>query len=228
MSSFYRELKRRNVVKVGVAYAVVGWIVVEIASVVLPALLAPDWVHRVVTFLVILGLPPALMFAWAFELTPEGLKLEKNVDRAKSVTTQTSRKLDYVIIALLVVGLATTLTLHFSGDKESGEAETISVTDDPTVKSIAVLPFVNMSDDEGNEYFSDGIAEELLNVLVKVKGLEVASRTSSFRFKGSNLSIPEIADELNVNHVLEGSVRKAGNQVRVVKEAHVETGVNDL
>ena len=218
MSSFFSELRRRNVVKVGVAYVVVGWIVVEIASVVLPALLAPDWVHRVVTFLVILGLPLALVFAWAFELTPEGLKLEKNVDRSKSITTDTGRKLDYVIIALLIIGLATTLTLHFSGDKESGETETISVTDDPTVKSIAVLPFVNMSDDEGNEYFSDGIAEELLNVLIKVQGLEVASRTSSFRFKGSNLSIPEIADELNVNHVLEGSVRKSGNQVRVTAQ----------
>ncbi len=215
MGNFFSELKRRNVVKVGVAYAVVGWILVEVSSVVLPGFGAPDWVFKVTMYLVFLGFPLAVIFAWAFELTPEGLKLEKDIDRDQSITKRTGRKLDFAIIGLLVVALGVSLKLHFTG-----EAMTDAVSPDSasTDKSIAVLPFVNMSDDPANEYFSDGIAEELLNVLVRVKGLEVASRTSSFRFKESELSIPEIADELNVDHVLEGSVRKAGNQVRITAQ----------
>ena len=215
MGNFFSELKRRNVVKVGVAYAVVGWILVEVSSVVLPGFGAPDWVFKVTMYLVFLGFPLAVIFAWAFEMTPEGLKLEKDIDRDQSITKRTGRKLDFAIIGLLVVALGVSLKLHFTGEAMTDAVSPDSASSD---KSIAVLPFVNMSDDPANEYFSDGIAEELLNVLVRVKGLEVASRTSSFRFKESELSIPEIADELNVDHVLEGSVRKAGNQVRITAQ----------
>ncbi len=214
MSSFYRELKRRNVVKVAVAYAIVGWILVEIASVVLPGFEAPDWVFKVVMFLVILGFPMAVVFAWAFELTPEGLKREKDVDRSESITPQTGRKLDRIIIALLVIALGYFVATHDWG----GKPESIKVAEDATPTSIAVLPFVNMSDDPANEYFSDGLSEELLNLLVRVSDLRVAGRTSSFAFKNKELDLREIGEQLNVDSILEGSVRKAGNQVRITAQ----------
>ena len=172
-----------------------------------------------------------VFFAWAFELTPDGLKREHEVDRSQSISSQTGRKLDYAIIGVLIVALAyfayDKFVLDPSRDAELVQAITETVAEQVTgiqsrrnaaEKSIAVLPFVNMSDDPGNEYFSDGIAEELMNVLVKVAGLRVASRTSSFSFKGKDTSIPGIAKALNVDHVLEGSVRKAGNTVRVTAQ----------
>ncbi len=217
MSSFFAELRRRNVVRVGIAYAVTAWILVEIASVVFPTLLLPEWMLRGFTVVVIFGFPLAMIFAWAFELTPEGLKREKEVDRSKSITSGTGRKLDFPIIALLVVALGVSITLHFGGEQQVPETgEEIAITDQ--VKTIAVLPFVNMSADPDNEYFSDGIAEELLNVLVRVEGLKVSSRTSSFAFKGRGASVPEIADQLKVDHILEGSVRKAGTTVRITAQ----------
>ncbi len=217
MAGFLSELKRRNVVKVGVAYAVVAWVLIEIASVILPGFGAPEWTFQVFTSVVLLGFPLAVIFAWAFELTPEGLKREKEVDRSKSITTQTGRKLDFAIIALLVVALGISITLHFGGRQQVPETgEEIAITDQ--VKTIAVLPFVNMSADPDNEYFSDGIAEELLNVLVRVEGLKVSSRTSSFAFKDREATVPEIANQLNVDHILEGSVRKAGTKVRITAQ----------
>ena len=212
MASVWAELRRRNVVKVAVAYAIVGWLLVEVASVVLPTFKAPEWIMQVFTFLVIVGFPLALILAWAFELTPEGIKREKDVDRSQSITHVTGRNIDYIIIAALSVALVFFAFTHDWGGEEVQDAD---ITAD---KSIAVLPFVNMSDDPGNEYFSDGIAEELLNVLIKVEGLRVVSRTSSFAFKGKDISIPDIARKLNVDHVLEGSVRKAGNTVRVTAQ----------
>jgi len=214
MPSFYRELKRRNVVKVAVAYAIVGWILVEVASVFLPGFEAPEWVFKVVMFLVILGFPMAVLFAWAFEITPEGLKREKDVDRSESITPQTGRKLDRIIIALLVVALGYFVATHDWG----GQRQTIEIADDATPTSIAVLPFINMSDDPANEYFSDGLSEELLNLLVKVSDLRVAGRTSSFAFKNKELDLREIGEQLNVDSILEGSVRKAGNKVRITAQ----------
>jgi TolB-like protein len=225
--SLFNELKRRNVFKVSIAYIVMAWLVMQVADVILNNVDAPGWVFHVILLLLGIGLPFAVFFAWAFELTPDGLKREHEVDRSQSKSSQTGRKLDYAIIGVLIVALA-----YFAYDKfvldpsrdsklvqaiteAAAEQVTGSNKADAAEKSIAVLPFVNMSDDPGNEYFSDGIAEELMNVLVKVAGLRVASRTSSFSFKGKDTSIPGIAKALNVDHVLEGSVRKAGNTIRV-------------
>jgi len=217
MTSFWGELKRRNVVRVAIAYTIVGWLLVEVASVLVPTLLLPDWTLRILVLFVILGFPLALIFAWAFELTPAGLKKEKDVVRSESITHITGRKLDFIIIGVLAVALVFFASTHRWGS-ESANSLDMAKTVAGGEQSIAVLPFVNMSDDPSNEYFSDGISEELLNVLVRVEGLRVASRTSSFVFKDKDVSIRSIAKELNVNHVLEGSVRKAGNTVRVTAQ----------
>ena len=221
--SLIAELKRRNVFRVGVAYGIVGWLLVEMASVVLPALRLPEWTLTLLVFLVVVGFPLALILAWAFELTPEGIKRDQDVESPESATRQTGRKLDFTIIGLLVVAV-----VYFAVDKFVLEAEpkhAVMEPKPPPVEeavareiSIAVLPFANLSDDASNEYFSQGISEELLNVLTRVTTLRVASRTSSFSFKGTNTAIPEIAAQLNVNHILEGSVRKAGNRVRITAQ----------
>jgi TolB-like protein/Tfp pilus assembly protein PilF len=217
------ELKRRNVFRVGAAYGIVAWLLVEMASVVLPALRLPEWTLTLLVFLVVAGFPLALILAWAFELTPAGIKRDEDVEPADSITQQTRRKLDFAIVGLLVVAVA-----YFAVDKfllEAGPKQAVIAPEQVPVakavvreKSIAVLPFANLSDDASNEYFSHGISEELLNVLTRVTSLRVASRTSSFSFKGTNTAIPEIAAQLNVNHILEGSVRKAGNRVRITAQ----------
>jgi TolB-like protein len=207
------ELKRRNIFRVAVAYAIVAWLLIEVASVLLPTFDAPDWVMKAFSSLVILGFPLALIFAWAFEMTPEGIKREADVDPAESVTHQTGRKLDFAIIGLLAIAV-----VYFAVDKFVLEQVEVTAESVARERSIAVLPFTNLSDDAGNEYFSDGISEELLNTLTRVTSLRVASRTSSFSFKGSNTAIPEIAAKLNVNHILEGSVRKSGNKVRITAQ----------
>jgi TolB-like protein len=230
--SLMTELKRRNVFRVGAAYAIVGWLLIEVASVLLPTFEAPAWVMKAFTFLLILGFPVALIFAWAFELTPEGLKLDTAEDSREPVTRKARSKLDFAIVGLLVLAV-----VYFAVDKFVLEAEPDPVeviaeeipAADPDEqipaaepiereKSIAVLPFVNMSGDPEQEFFSDGISEELLNVLAKVKDLRVTSRTSAFAFKGTNTSIPEIAKQLGVEHVLEGSVRMAGGRVRITAQ----------
>ena len=228
--SIFRELKRRNVIKVAIAYAVVAWLLIEVTATVFPILKLPDWSVTLVTAFMLIGFPVALIFAWAFEITPEGIKREKDVDRNQSITHITGRKFDYIIIAALILALG-----FFTFDKfvldPSRDAELVQVTTDAVIeqvtefgkpgtadKSIAVLPFVNMSSDPEQEYFSDGISEELLNVLVHVDDLRVASRTSSFAFKGENKNLAEIADILKVSYLLEGSVRKAGNRVRITAQ----------
>ena len=210
MAAVWGELKRRNVVRVAVAYAVVSWLILQLTDVLMPLLALPEWVDRLVFLLLVIGFPLALIFAWAFELTPEGLKKEKDVDRAESITQNTGRKLDFAIIAVLAVALVFFVGTHQWGG-ETGNAE---IADN----SIAVLPFVNMSSDPEQEYFSDGIAEELLNVLSKIPGLRVSARTSSFQFKGENLDIIDIGRQLNAGLVLEGSVRKAGPKVRITAQ----------
>jgi len=208
-----------------------AWLVMQVADVVLNNVEAPAWVFHVILLLLGIGFLLALFFAWAFELTPEGLKREYEVDRTLSITPRTGRKLDYAIIGLLVVALG-----YFSYDKFvlSGardmalvEATTQALSDKAAVEpvtreesdnSIAVLPFVNMSDDDSNEFFSDGITEEVLNLLAKIPELRVTSRSSVFSLKGQNLDIPTVAKKLNVAHILEGSVRKAGNRVRITAQ----------
>ena len=228
--SFIDELKRRNVFKVGIAYVIISWLLLQVSDTLVPALHLPGWFQSAVALLLILGFPLALFFAWAFELTPEGLKKEKDVDRSRSITHVTSRKLDFVIIAMLVVALG-----YFSYDKfvldPSRDAVEIEaavqiaqeqlagpVEPQDSIKSIAVLAFLNMSDDPGNEYLSDGFSEEILNLLAKVPELRVTSRSSAFSFKGQNLDVPTMGARLNVAYVLEGSVRKSGNQLRITAQ----------
>ncbi len=211
------ELRRRNVIRVAIAYAVAAWLLIEITATTFPILKLPDWSVTLVTVLVLIGFPLALIFAWAFELTPEGLKKEKDVDRSESITHITGRKLDFIIIGVLAITLVFFASTHQWGGKSADDPDIVE-TVAGAEQSIAVLPFVNMSDDPGNEYFSDGISEELLNLLVKVNRLKVVSRTSSFAFKNKDVSISDIARELKVDHVLEGSVRKAGNTVRVTAQ----------
>jgi len=221
--SIIAELRRRNVFRVAAAYGIVGWLLVEAASVVLPALHRPDWALTLLVLLVIAGFPLALILAWAFELTPEGIKRDADVDPDASISRPARRKFDSALIGLLALAVVYFVVDKFvlDAEREQVEAATKTVPAGKSIareKSIAVLPFENLSDDASNEYFSHGISEELLNVLTRVTSLRVASRTSSFSFQGTNTAIPEIAAQLNVNHILEGSVRKAGNQVRITAQ----------
>ena len=217
------ELKRRNVFRVGVAYAIVAWLLVEVASVFLPALRLPEWTLTFLVFLVVVGFPLALIFAWAFEMTPDGIKREAEVDRTESTTHVTGRKLDFAIIGLLAVALIFVVVDSYVLDAEPEQA---GITPKPLPvaesvareKSIAVLPFVNMSSDPEQEYFSDGLSEEILNLLAKVPQLKVTARTSSFAFKGKSEDVRSIGKALNVNAVLEGSVRKSGERVRITAQ----------
>ncbi len=216
--SFFNELKRRNVFKVAAAYIIVGWLIMQAGDTLAPALHLPEWVNSLLAFFLILGFPLALFFAWAFEMTPEGIKKEKDVDRTRSITQVTGQKLNYTIIALLVAALGYfaydkfVLLPQQTADTTPALEETETVNDE---RSIAVLPFVDMSANSDNEYFSDGLSEELLNILAKIKELRVAGRTSSFAFKDTNEDLRIIGEKLNVNTILEGSVRKDDQRNRV-------------
>ena len=227
--SLFQELKRRNVFKVGIAYVVMAWLVLQVADVILNNITAPDWVFRAILLLLGIGFLLALFFAWAFEMTPKGLVRESEVDRSESITPQTGKKLNNLTLAFMALALG-----YFAYDKfvlSGGEAaapagETARLeskaadTQAPASpdKSIAVLPFVNMSADPEQEYFSDGIAEELLNRLAQFPDLKVAARTSAFQFKGKTLDIDEIGRQLKVTHILEGSVRKGGTTLRITAQ----------
>lgn len=213
--SFFNELRRRNVFKVAAAYLIVGWLILQVGEVLAPALRLPDWVNSALVYFIILGFPLALIFAWAFELTPEGLRLEKKVNPNESITHVTGRKLNTSIIVLLVLALA-----YFVVDKfwiQPRLAGEPPATAGVQLKehSIAVLPFADMSPEGDNEYFSDGLTEELLNILSRIGELQVAGRTSSFAFKGRNEDLRTIGAKLNVGTILEGSVRKDDRRNRV-------------
>jgi TolB-like protein len=227
--SLFNELKRRNVFRVGIAYVVVAWLTAQVVDLVLENFGAPAWFMRSLLVVLAAGLPLALIFAWAFEMTPEGLKKEKDVDRSQSVTHQTGRKLDRMIIGIMAVVIAFLVLDRFVLEDENQQAtvetdsQVVDVSDETdataeTGPSVAVLPFVNMSGDTDNEYFSDGLTETLLHMLAQLPELRVAARTSSFAFKGTNTGIEEISKALGVAHVLEGSVQKAGNRVRITAQ----------
>jgi len=234
MAALWAELKRRNVIRVTVLYSVAGWVLMQIADILFGLLDVPGWGLRLVLGLLLLGLPLVVIFSWVFEMTPEGLKREHDIDRSQSVATDTGRKIDRLIIFGLVATVAVLIAdrfLFMSAPKEQtpvaeqslavtvDEGTATGVTDaDDQPKSIAVLPFVNMSGDDENEYFSDGLTEELLNLLAKVDDLRVSSRTSSFAFKGKDSSLPSVARELNVANILEGSVRKSGATIRITAQ----------
>lgn len=228
--SIIEELRRRNVFRVAIAYVIIAWLLLQVGDTLAPALRLPESINTALAFFLILGFPLAIFFAWAYELTPEGLKREKDVDRTKSITGFTGRKLDYAIISVLVLAL-----VYFAFDKfildPSRDSQLVDATTEAVIEqasesldtessdsSIAVLPFVNMSDDSSNEYFSDGLSEELLNLLAKIPELRVISRSSAFSYKGKNMILADVARELNVAHILEGSVRKSGNRVRITAQ----------
>ncbi|MEE8119730.1 MAG: tetratricopeptide repeat protein, partial [Gammaproteobacteria bacterium] len=224
MAGLISELKRRNVFRVAVMYIVTAWVIIQVSDAAVPALQLPEWVHSLVFLLLALGFPLALILAWAFELTPEGIKRAEDVSLEESITRLTGRKFDFIIISVLAVAVSILLYERFTTAPEEDTTEVVAetsktiVVSDDMVQSIAVLPFVDMSAEKDQEYFADGIAEELLSVLSKIKGLRVAARTSTFKFKNSNADIAEIAQALNVTTVLEGSIRKAGDRVRITAQ----------
>jgi adenylate cyclase len=220
-----KELKRRNVIRMAVFYVVASWLVLQVAELLFDALNLPGEWLRLVLALLILGFPLMLVFAWVFELTPEGVKREKDIDRSQSITQQTGKRMNLAIVVLLVLAIATVgldRMLPESAPVAESAESTVSVETESAAtpaESIAVLPFVDLSPEGDQEYFSDGIAEEILNVLVRVDGLKVASRTTSWGFKGQEaLGIPFMAGKMNVRHVLEGSVRKSGDMVRITAQ----------
>jgi adenylate cyclase len=216
LSGLFNELKRRNVVRVGIAYVLVAWLLAQVAELALDSFDAPGWVIKSVLLLLALGLPVALFFAWAFELTPEGLKKEKDIDRSQSITHQTGRKLNTLIIGVLIVAVGMLLADKFMPP---------SVETSTDNNSIAVLPFVDMSPTKDQEYFTDGLTENLLHALAQIRQLKVAGRTSSFAFKGLNTDLRDIGEQLNVSSILEGSVQKAGTRIRITAQLiNVEDG----
>ncbi len=217
--NFFAELKRRNVYKVAIAYAVVAWLLMQIASQIFPFFEIPNWAVRLVVLLLVIGFPVAMILAWAFELTPEGIKRAEDVDVSKSLTRKPGRKLDFFIIAvlLLVIGILVFQRLH----PNVSPAVSSSLE-----KSIAVLPFDNLSRDPDNAYFSDGIQDEILTKLAGIGDLKVISRKSTAKYKSTPEDLKTVARELGVANVLEGSVQKAGDKVRVnvqLLDARIDT-----
>src|SRR5919197_3626437 len=215
--NFFAELKRRNVYKIAVAYAIVGWLVVQVATQVFPFLEIPTWVIRLVIALVAIGFPIALIIAWAFEITPEGIKRAEDVDPFDSRSGQvlaTKRPRGGTWIYIAAVGVALSVSLFFVGRYTARDRGGAPASELPS-KSIAILPFENLSDDKSNAYFTEGIQDEILTRLSKIAALKVISRTSTLRYKSAPENLPEIAQQLGVAHVLEGSVQKSGDTVRV-------------
>lgn len=233
--SFFNELQRRNVFRVAVGYIVSTWLLLQVADLVLENIAAPAWVMQSIMLVLALGFPVVVFFSWAYEVTPEGIKRETEVDRTQSTTQITGRKLDRAIIVVLVIALAflaidkfvlsagrEKIAIESALQEATSQALSEKVIAEETFaepsESIAVLPFVNMSDDASNEFFSDGLSEEMLNLLAKIPELRVTSRSSAFSYKGKDFKIADVGRELNVSNVLEGSVRKAGNEVRITAQ----------
>jgi TolB-like protein/predicted Zn-dependent protease len=230
--ALFQELKRRNVFRVGIAYAVAAWVLLQVFDVIGEILELPEWGGKLILVMLLIGFFIALFVAWAYELTPEGVKRESEVDRSQPVPSQSGRKLNGLIIVLLIVAVAYLLFDKFwlqprlPQADEQGISRAVQAVSPPeparaapiSHQSIAVLPFVNMSANTENEYFSDGLTETLLHLLAQVPDLKVAARTSSFAFKGTHADIREIADKLDVANILEGSVQRAGNQVRITAQ----------
>jgi len=212
--SLFAELQRRNVYRAAVFYAAAGWLLVQVATQVFPLFHVAEWVMRWIVVAVVIGFPFAVLFSWFYEWTPEGLKRESEVDRSGPIAKGTGKKLDRWIIAILALAVVLLLADKFVLHKDAGEGAQLTVA----AKSVAVLPFSDLSPGHDQEYFSDGMAEELLNALAKVKDLKVAGRTSSFYYKGRNEDLRAIGKALGVANVLEGSVRKQGEKVRITAQ----------
>jgi len=206
MNNFFQELKRRNVVKVALAYAVVSWATLQFVDIVAPLMGLPEVFQKGVLVLLAVGFPIALLLSWAYEVTPEGVKKTAEVDKSQSITPKTGQAINKLIVGALLLALG-----FIAYDKVIGSGPILSDRE----ASIAVLPFADLSEGQDQGYFADGISEEILNVLAKIPGLKVAGRTSSFKFKGQNEDLRLIGDQLDVDHVLEGSVRKEGSHIRI-------------
>ena len=229
--SFYAELKRRNVFRVGAAYIVVAWLLIQVAETIFPLFGFDDTPARIVVITLSILFIPTVVAAWVFELTPEGLKRDDEVDRGQPITMRTGKRLDQIIMVVLALALGyfafDKFVLDPARDAEIAQTSAEAGAEQALQKargtgfsshSIAVLPFINISSDKEQEYFSEGLSEELLNLLAKIPELRVAARTSSFSYKGKDTKIAQIGEELNVAHVLEGSVRKSGNQIRITAQ----------
>lgn len=211
---FFEELKRRNVIKASVAYLIVAWVIIEVLSTVLPEFQTPEWVLRTIMFLITIGFPIWMFFSWVYEVTPEGLKKTTNVPEDLSITVKTNKRLNIIIIITLIIAIVVTFI-----DKSNTNA-TNYVVDNELMNdnSIAVLPFVNMSGDIEQEYFADGLSEELINIFTSLPELRVIGRTSSFVYKGKNEDLRNIGKSLDVEYILEGSVRKSGKKIRITAQ----------
>ncbi len=228
--SFIKELRRRNVIRMAGLYLLGAWLVTQVAATLLPVFEAPAWVMKVLVGVLSIGFFFAVVFAWVFELTPAGLKRDQDVLPGESIAPQTARRMDRMLLVVMALALGYLAVDKFvlapqSASAQASTAQAAGVaataansTSAADTRSIAVLPFVNMSSDQEQEYFSDGISEEILNALTKVDGLKVAGRTSSFFFKGKNENLTTIGKTLGVAHVLEGSVRKQGEKVRITAQ----------
>ena len=227
--SLFAELKRRNVIRVGIAYVVVGWLTMQFADVVLNNIAAPGWVFQAIMLVLAIGFPLVLVFAWAFEMTPEGLKKEKDVDRSQSITPVTGKKLNNTILVLMALAIAYLLFDKFSerGSEPFSQESPVQVSEAGDEKrdstpgsasadnSIAVLPFANRSDEKEDLFFTDGIHDDLLTQLAKISDLKVISRTSVMKYRDTEKTIPEIAAELGVTTILEGGIQRAGKRIRI-------------
>lgn len=212
--SLVAELRRRNVFKVAAAYLVVGWLLTEVLTTILPELGAPSWAPRAVILIFAFGFVPAVVLSWFYEITPDGIKREDQLTEAESARRGGTSILGYITIASAVVLV---VMIGLFGARQIGDEAAVPGVE-VSSSSVAVLPFVNMSNDEDNEYFSDGLTETLLHMLAQVPDLQVAARTSSFAFKGQNRSVQEIAAALGVAHILEGSVQRSGKNVRITAQ----------
>ncbi len=209
MSKFYDELKRRNVIKAAIAYVVVAWVLLQVFSIVLPSVNAPEWVMKTIMLIMVIAFPVWVFIAWVYEVTPEGLKKTEKVSPDQSITHTTNKRLNILILIGLIAAIVITLLQPKSGYISSSDA---------VAYSIAVLPFENMSTDKDNEWFCDGMTEDILTYLSKIKGLKVISRTSTMRYKQTDKTIPEIAKELGVSYLLEGSVRRQNDEVLITAQ----------
>ena len=222
MNNFFNELKRRNVIKETIAYIVVAWVFLQVTSLVLTIFEAPSWVSKTLTFIIAMGLPVWIFFSWAYQVTPEGFKKTEKISEDQAVTVASNKRLDILIVISLMVAIAVTFINKPTNNLAS---QTIVTNDLALNNSIAVLPFLDMSPNKDQEFYSDGIAVDILNELCKFRELKVVGRTSSFSFKNKNEDIKSIGEKLDVNNILEGSVRRQGNKIMIsVRLTNAENG----
>jgi TolB-like protein len=208
LKKFFAELQRRNVYKVGIAYGVVSWLLIQVTTQLFPVFEIPAWAARMVVILLLLGFPVALVLAWAYELTPEGIQRTEEIDRSKPVTRRFGRTLNFVIIGVVAV-IAVIAFRHYGPGAGASNASLPQ-------RSIAILPFIDLSQTRDQDYFSDGITDQITNSLAHVHGLFVVARTTAFSFKNKDMDVREVGRQLQVTHMLEGSVNRGSGKVRVV------------